>query len=149
MRVYALLLGILLTTGYGYAAQIAVSSLGAGRQPATEPATVVPATNSLDGVWYGGVLDPVTVESRSGGGRGRERILGPLAQRDHSRGGIVLRRARDRFRVARGPPNGAREGDEPSGSSAQPAQRVQSGRRRPGSLHWGDVDLPLQARRQT
>src|SRR5438477_12301214 len=69
MRVYALLLGILLTTGYGYAAQIAVSSLGAGRQPATEPATVVPATNSLDGVWYGGVLDPVTVESRSGGAR--------------------------------------------------------------------------------
>src|SRR6266550_4420147 len=63
------LLGILLTTGYGYAAQIAVSSLGAGRQPATEPATVVPATNSLDGVWYGGVLDPVTVESRSGGAR--------------------------------------------------------------------------------
>src|SRR5256885_14081073 len=70
MRVYALLLGILLTTGYGYAAQIAVSSLGAGRQPATEPATVVPATNSLDGVWYGGVLDPVTVESRCGGVRG-------------------------------------------------------------------------------
>ncbi|HYR97442.1 MAG TPA: hypothetical protein VEO58_00400 [Gemmatimonadales bacterium] len=69
MRVYALLLGILLTTGYGYAAQIAVSSLGAGRQPATEPATVVPATNSLDGVWYGGVLDPVTVESRGGGAR--------------------------------------------------------------------------------
>src|SRR5947208_16772262 len=69
MRVYALLLGILLTTGYGYAAQIAVSSLGAGRQPATEPATVVPATNSLDGVWYGGVLDPVTVESLSGGAR--------------------------------------------------------------------------------
>jgi len=28
MRVYALLLGILFTTGYGYAAQIAVSSLG-------------------------------------------------------------------------------------------------------------------------
>src|SRR5437867_11039245 len=69
MRVYALLLGILLTTGYGYAAQIAVSSLGAGRQPAAEPATVEPATNSLDGVWYRGVLDPVTVESRSGGAR--------------------------------------------------------------------------------
>jgi len=65
MRVYALLLGILLTTGYGYAAQIAVSSLGAGRQPTTEPATVVPATNSLDGVWYGAV----TVESRGGGAR--------------------------------------------------------------------------------
>ena len=68
MRVYALLLGILLTTGYGYAAQIAVSSLGTGRQPVTEPATVIPAT-PLDGVWYGGVLDPVTVESRGGGAR--------------------------------------------------------------------------------
>src|SRR5207302_5048596 len=52
-----------------YPARFAVSSLGAGRRPATEPATVVPATNSLDGVWYGGVLDPVTVESRSGGAR--------------------------------------------------------------------------------
>src|SRR2546430_11639074 len=69
MRVYALLLGILLTTGYGYAAQIAVSSLGAGRQPATAPATAVPATNSLDAVWYGGVPARITVESRSGGAR--------------------------------------------------------------------------------
>jgi hypothetical protein len=69
MRVYALLLGILLTTGYGYAAQIAVSSLGGGRQPTAEPVTVTPAANPLDGVWYGGVLDPVTVESRSGGAR--------------------------------------------------------------------------------
>ena|SRR2546422_885016 len=69
MRVYALLLGILLTTGYGYAAQIAVSSLGAGRPTATEPAAVIPASDALDGVWYGGVLAPVTVESQIRGTR--------------------------------------------------------------------------------
>src|SRR2546426_8594058 len=69
MRVYALLLGILFTTGYGYAAQIAVSSLGAGRQPATEPAAAIPASAALDGVWYGGGLDPVTGESPGGGTR--------------------------------------------------------------------------------
>src|SRR5437867_12584676 len=69
MRVYALLLGILLTTGYGYAAQIAVSSLGPSRQTATVAAAATPASDALDGVWYGGVLDPVTVESRSGSTR--------------------------------------------------------------------------------
>jgi hypothetical protein len=68
MRVYALLLGILFTTGYGYAAQIAVSSLKASPVPATEPAARLPA-GALDGVWYGGVLAPVTVESRSDGTR--------------------------------------------------------------------------------
>jgi len=69
MRVYALLLAVVLTTGYGYAAQIAVSSLGPGRQAVIEPASAVPASGALDGVWYGGVLDPVTVESRSDGTR--------------------------------------------------------------------------------
>jgi len=69
MRVYALLLGILFTTGYGYAAQIAVSSLKANAATATEPAATVPAGGALDGVWYGGVLAPVTVESRSDGTR--------------------------------------------------------------------------------
>jgi len=69
MRVYALLLGILFTTGYGFAAQIAVSSLGAGRSTATEPAATIPTGGALDGVWYGGVLAPVTVESRSDGTR--------------------------------------------------------------------------------
>ena len=69
MRVYALLLGILFTTGYGYAAQIAVSSLGAGRPTAPEPAATIPPGGALDGVWYGGVLAPVTVESRSDGTR--------------------------------------------------------------------------------
>ena len=70
MRVYALLLGILFTTGYGYAAQIAVSSLGAVRPTAPEPAATIPTDGALDGVWYGGVLAPVTVESRSDGARG-------------------------------------------------------------------------------
>jgi len=69
MRVYALLLGILFTTGYGYAAQIAVSSLKGNPATATEPAATVPAGGALDGVWYGGVLAPVTVESRSDGTR--------------------------------------------------------------------------------
>jgi len=63
MRVYALLLGIALTAGYGYAAQMAVSSLGAARTIVTAPAATNPPGPSLDGVWYGGVLDPVTVES--------------------------------------------------------------------------------------
>jgi hypothetical protein len=69
MRVYALLLGILFTTGYGYAAQIAVSSLGAGRPAPTRPAATIPTDGALDRVWYGGVLDPVTVESRRAGPR--------------------------------------------------------------------------------
>jgi hypothetical protein len=66
MRVYALLLGILFTTGYGYAAQIAVSSLGAGRSAPAQPAATVPTHGAFDGVWYGGVLDPVIVESHGG-----------------------------------------------------------------------------------
>src|SRR2546426_9373456 len=70
MRVYALLLGILFTTGYGYAAQIAVSSLGAGRPAPAQPAATIPPDGALDGVWYGGGPDPLTVESRTGGTRG-------------------------------------------------------------------------------
>ena len=68
MRVYALLLGIALTTGYGYAAQIALSSVGAGlHTPAAPTATI--AAGHRGHVWYGGVLDPVTVESESNGAR--------------------------------------------------------------------------------
>ncbi len=61
MRMYALLLGIILTSGYGYAAQVAVASAAAGREPArhSERAAV------LDPVWYGGMLDPIIVESRA------------------------------------------------------------------------------------
>lgn len=68
MRVYALLLGVALTTGYGYAAQIALSSVGASRYtPAASPAAS--AAGHPGSVWYGGVLDPVTVESKSDGAR--------------------------------------------------------------------------------
>jgi hypothetical protein len=69
MRVYALLLGITLTAGYGYTADVAVSSLSAGRQAlAATAAAAAPAAghtwdNVPGAVWYGGVLDPVTVET--------------------------------------------------------------------------------------
>ena len=54
MRLYAVLLGIALTTGYGYAAQVAVASVDPGRRAEVDPASMI---------WYGGSLDPITVES--------------------------------------------------------------------------------------
>lgn len=65
MRIYALMLGVALTTGYGYAAQVAVSSVGAGHRPDTLPAGAM-APDSRGRVWYGGVLDPITVETERG-----------------------------------------------------------------------------------
>lgn len=64
MRVYALLLGIALTAGYAYPAGMAVTSLQPGpvTKALTGPATAVPS-DSRGELWYGGVLDPVTVES--------------------------------------------------------------------------------------
>jgi hypothetical protein len=60
MRIYALLLGVILTSGYGYAAEIAVASAAGGRDSAPNPAArAVP-----NPVWYGGMLDPIIVESR-------------------------------------------------------------------------------------
>jgi hypothetical protein len=67
MRVYALLLGIALTTtGYGATAELAVSSVNTGRQTRGTPAAVAPASGAPGAVWYGGVLDPITVESSGG-----------------------------------------------------------------------------------
>jgi hypothetical protein len=63
MRIYALLLGTLLTTGYGAAAELAVTSLDTGRHTRGDAAAVVPASDARGAVWYGGVLDPITVES--------------------------------------------------------------------------------------
>jgi hypothetical protein len=64
MRIYALMLGVALTTGYGYAAQVAVSSIGAGHRPdPLPPGALAPDRGQ---VWYGGVLDPITVESERG-----------------------------------------------------------------------------------
>ena len=62
MRVYALLLGVVLTSGYAYAAHVAVSSAAPGRSPA-----VVPASDANGPVWYGGVLDPIVVVAPRGG----------------------------------------------------------------------------------
>jgi hypothetical protein len=60
MRVYALLLGVVLTAGYTYPAKMAVESLRT--DPArTEPTTTVVPRDSRGEVWYGGVLDPITV----------------------------------------------------------------------------------------
>jgi hypothetical protein len=57
MRVYALLLGVLFTTGYGYAAHVAVSSRPSGAVAATRPAA--------GRIWYGGTLDPITVRAEA------------------------------------------------------------------------------------
>ena len=62
MKAYAMLLGLLLTVGYGYAAQVAVSSVGMSRN---EAALGVRSGGGDQPVWYGGTLDPVTVEARS------------------------------------------------------------------------------------
>ena len=62
MRLYALLLGTLLTAASAYVAQMAVTSSRFDRawqvlNPDADPP-------SSDPVWYGGILDPVTIEGR-------------------------------------------------------------------------------------
>jgi hypothetical protein len=74
MRVYALLLGIILTAGYGYTANVAVSSLGAGNQALARPAPGRALEDVPGAVWYGGVLAPVTVEI-DGTALGKSRAL--------------------------------------------------------------------------
>ena len=64
MKRYALLLGMLLTVGSGYTAQVAVSSVGAGGRGDAGAAPASREHRGLDTVWYGGVLEPVTVEAR-------------------------------------------------------------------------------------
>jgi len=78
MRVYALLLGIVFTASYGFAAQLAVSSVGPGRQSDTAPAS---ASQGLDRVWYGGVIDPITVESKAGSAKATVTRRIPLLDR--------------------------------------------------------------------
>ena len=60
MRRYAVLLGMLLIVGYGYAAQLALTAerpAGARRSADT--------TGWNDRIWYGGTLAPITVEAHS------------------------------------------------------------------------------------
>jgi hypothetical protein len=73
MRIYALMLGVALTTGYGYAAHVAVSSLGTSHR-STLPVGAVTPDESRGQVWYGGVLDPITVESERGPVAAKTRI---------------------------------------------------------------------------
>ncbi|HEU5262794.1 MAG TPA: hypothetical protein VFU41_15345 [Gemmatimonadales bacterium] len=63
MRAYPMLLGLALTVGYGYAAQLAVTSVGA-RPAEAAPARGIAERSAPGRLWYGGVLDPVTVEAR-------------------------------------------------------------------------------------
>jgi len=59
MRVYATLLGVLLTAGSGFLAHVAVGSAGFERLAGPDPQPAVPTFGEI---WYGGVLDPVTIE---------------------------------------------------------------------------------------
>ena len=63
MRLYALLLGMVVTGVYGYAAQVAVASANPTRYAAASPVATLGAGEGNDQLWYGGVLDPITVES--------------------------------------------------------------------------------------
>jgi hypothetical protein len=63
MRISALLLGVVLTSGSAFAAQVAVSSIGAARPAEPLPATVTLGGDGPDPVWYGGMIAPITVES--------------------------------------------------------------------------------------
>ncbi|HEX4575295.1 MAG TPA: hypothetical protein VH158_09200 [Gemmatimonadales bacterium] len=63
MRISALLLGVVLTSGSAFAAQVAVSSIGAARPAEAVPATITLGGDGPDRVWYGGMIEPVTVES--------------------------------------------------------------------------------------
>ena len=62
MRMYAVVLGIGLTTFYGYAGQVAVASLHAVRDEAPQPAPRH-RVHEVNRVWYGGTLAPVVVEA--------------------------------------------------------------------------------------
>ncbi len=72
MRIYALLLGVVFTSASGYAAQVAVSSVGTNRHADSRPAAAA-TDNATDRIWYGGVLDPITVES--GGGPAKTTVV--------------------------------------------------------------------------
>jgi hypothetical protein len=95
MRIYALLLGLALTAGYGYAAQVAVSSASVGgyrgvaagsRGLAEEP----------EGIWYGGTLAPVKVEAKGNSpaktAAARRRLIldGPPVRCSHVNRSVLL-----------------------------------------------------------
>ena len=60
MRIYAVVLGVLLTAGSAYLAQIAVASAGFERLAGGPPGNG--DLGAAGELWYGGVLNPITVE---------------------------------------------------------------------------------------
>lgn len=62
MRIYTLLLGILLTLGVAFVAELAIDS--AGTQLAAELARDARHSDPQGPVWYGGMLAPITVQAR-------------------------------------------------------------------------------------
>jgi hypothetical protein len=90
MRAYAVVLGTLLTLGYGCVADVAVQSSGGGQGRGTSmPATAAPApatTVPPGAVWCGGTLAPVIVEAR-----GVARLARPNVMLAGLESGVALR----------------------------------------------------------
>jgi hypothetical protein len=63
MRVYSSMLAVLLTAGSAYVAELAVSSAGFERVPRPSPGGREPPPVGSQ-LWYGGILDPITIEVR-------------------------------------------------------------------------------------
>jgi hypothetical protein len=61
MRVYAVLFGVMVTVGSAYVAQLAVASAGFKRL--ARPAAPRGDLSAGGELWYGGVLDPITIEA--------------------------------------------------------------------------------------
>lgn len=65
MRVYAVLMGVVLTAGSAALAQLAIASAGFERIPARSSGRR--DLGARGELWYGGVLDPVTIEATPSG----------------------------------------------------------------------------------
>ncbi len=93
MRVYAWLLGTLLTTASTYAAEIAVRSAGLSRAATALRAAADPTAGTP--IWYGGMLRPITIETYS-----YPRPLLTLRTLDRSSGNTPCARSRQLVRHA-------------------------------------------------
>ena len=63
MRLYSSMLAVALTAGSACVAELAVSSAGFERVPRPSPGRREPPPAGGQ-LWYGGVLDPITIEVR-------------------------------------------------------------------------------------
>ncbi|HYT04553.1 MAG TPA: hypothetical protein VEM13_06700 [Gemmatimonadales bacterium] len=65
MRIYALLLGSLLTLGFAYLAQVGLQSSGLQRVASVPPDRADPPVSAEpDPIRYGGTIDPITIQVR-------------------------------------------------------------------------------------